>query len=98
MIEKNALFYMANLHPEIGRMMSFYSSGKIEAGDNSKKRSLDILENILKTGEVKPAGREEWNVIRNFIIGFEKIDDFEKKILSRYAEPFAFKFMNQYTT
>lgn len=96
-MEKNALFYMANLYPEIGRMFSFLDSGKEEASKNAQKRSLDILEHILSFKDIKPAGREEWTVIKNFTLGYDKLDNFERKILERYAEPFSYKFMNQYT-
>ena len=96
-MQKNSLFYMANLYPEIGRMFSFYNSNKIEAFENSKKRALDIVENILSFRDIIPAGREEWNVIKNFILGFEKLDSFEQSILEKYSEPFSYKFMNSYT-
>ena len=89
---------MANLHPELGRMASFFETGKLEAGHNSRVRALGIVDNILASGEINSAGREEWNVIKNFILGFEHLDGYEKKILSKYAEPFAFKFMNSYAT
>lgn len=96
-MEKNSLFYMANLYPEIGRMFSFYDSGKVEAAQNAQKRSLGIVDNILNFRDIKPAGREEWSVIKNFILGYNKLDNYERKILERYAEPFSYKFMNQYT-
>ncbi len=95
-IKKDALFYMANLYPEIGRLFSFYDSGKIEAANNAKNRALSIVDSILSFKEIIPAGREEWNVIKNFILGFDKLDSFERKILERYAEPFSYKFMKQY--
>ncbi len=97
-MEKNSLFYMANLYPEIGRMFSFYDSGKTEAAQNAQKRSLDIANTILGFKDIKPAGREEWSVIKNLILGFDKLDSYERKILERYAEPFSYKFMNQYST
>ena len=96
MIKKNSLFYMANLYPEIGRMLSFYDSGKIEAAENAKMRALGITDTILSFRDIKPAGREEWNVIKNFILGYEKLDPFERTILEKYAEPFSYKYMNQY--
>ena len=43
-MEKNSLFYMANLYPEIGRLFSFFDSGKVEATLNAQKRSLDIVD------------------------------------------------------
>ncbi|MEK9181916.1 MAG: hypothetical protein AAB786_02745 [Patescibacteria group bacterium] len=95
-MEKNSLFYMANLYPEIGRLFSFFDSGKIEAAQNAQQRSLDIVNKILTFRDIIPAGREEWNVIKNFILGYDKLDVFERKILERYAEPFSYKFMNQY--
>src|SRR3989338_9381503 len=96
MIEKNALFYMANLYPEIGRLFSFYDSGKIEAANNAKNRALGIVDTILSFKEIIPAGREEWSVIKNFILGYDKLDAYERSILEKYAEPFSYKFMNQY--
>lgn len=95
-MEKNSLFYMANLYPEIGRMYSYFDSGKLEASINAQKRSLSILENILSFKDIKPGGREEWSVIKNFILGYDKLDSYERKILERYAEPFSYKFMNAY--
>jgi|SRR3989344_72254 len=97
MIEKNSLFYMANLYPEIGRLFSFFDAGKIEAAQNAQRRSLDIVNKILTFRDIIPAGREEWSVIKNFIIGYDKLDPYERSILEKYAEPFSYKFMNQYT-
>lgn len=97
-MEKNSLFYMANLYPEIGRMYSFYDSGKLEASENAQKRSIGIVDTILNFRDIKPAGREEWNVIKNFILGYKVLDSYERKILEKYSEPFSYKFMNQYST
>jgi hypothetical protein len=93
MIEKNSLFCMANLYPEIGRMYSFYDANKMEASNNAQKRALDIVNKILTFSDIKPAGREEWNVIKNFILAFNKLNTDERKILEKYAEPFSYKFM-----
>ncbi len=96
-MEKDSLFYMANLYPEIGRIFSFYDSGKIEAADNAKKRALNIVDTILDFREIIPAGREEWSVIKNFILGYDKLDTYERSILEKYAEPFSYKFMRHYS-
>ena len=96
-IKKDSLFYMANLYPEIGRLFSFFDSGKVEATLNTQKRSLDIVDKILSFKDIKPAGREEWSVIKNFILGFDKLDTYERTILEKYAEPFSYKFMNIYS-
>ena len=96
-MEKNSLFYMANLYPEIGRLFSFLDSGKIEAADNAKIRALGIVDQILSFKDVKPAGREEWGVIKNFILGYNKLDINERKILEKYAEPFSYKFIRKYS-
>ncbi|OGI59471.1 hypothetical protein A3C60_01500 [Candidatus Nomurabacteria bacterium RIFCSPHIGHO2_02_FULL_37_45] len=96
MIEKNSLFYMANLYPEIGRLFSFLDSNKMEAADNAKIRALKIVDHILSFKDIKPAGREEWSVIKNFILGYNKLDPFERIILEKYAEPFSYKFMLKY--
>ena len=92
-MEKNSLFYMANLYPEIGRLFSFLDSNKIEAANNAKIRALGIVEKILSFRDIKPAGREEWRVIKNFILGYDKLDPYERTILEKYAEPFSYKFM-----
>ncbi|MBI3305847.1 hypothetical protein HYZ82_01785 [Candidatus Nomurabacteria bacterium] len=96
MIEKNSLFYMANLYPEIGRLFSFLDANKIGAANNAKIRALCIVDTILSFKDVKPAGREEWSVIKNFILGYDKLDNYERIILQKYAEPFSYKFMKQY--
>lgn len=95
-MEKNSLFYMANLYPEIGRLFSFFDSGKTEAASNAQNRALGIVDNILNFKDVKPAGREEWSVIKNFILGYDKLDKYERTILEKYAEPFSYKFMIKY--
>lgn len=95
-MEKNSLFYMANLYPEIGRLFSFFDSNKIEAANNAKIRALGIVDKILSFKDIPPAGREEWNVIKNFILGFNKLDAYERNILEKYAEPFSYKFMKDY--
>ena len=92
-MEKNSLFYMANLYPEIGRLFSFLDSNKIEAANNAKIRALGIVDKILSFKDIKPAGREEWSVIKNFILGYDKLNSYERTILEKYAEPFSYKFM-----
>jgi hypothetical protein len=96
-MEKNSLFYMANLYPEIGRLFSFYDSGKTEATRNAQMRALHIVDQILSFGDIKPSGREEWSVIKNFILGYDKLGEYERSILEKYAEPFSSKFMNNYS-
>ena len=92
-MEKNSLFYMANLYPEIGRLFSFLDSNKIQAAENAKIRALGIVDKILSFRDIKPAGREEWSVIKNLILGYDKLDIYERAILEKYAEPFSYKFM-----
>ncbi len=87
---------MANLYPEIGRLFSFHDSGKVEAANNAKNRALDIVDTILSFKDIIPAGREEWSVIKNFILGYDKLDTYERSILEKYAEPFSYKFMLKY--
>lgn len=96
-MKKDSLFYMANLYPEIGRLFSFYDSGKNEAANNAQIRALSIIDNILSFKDIKPGGREEWSVIKNFILGFDKLDTYERSILEKYAEPFSYKFMLKYS-
>jgi len=96
-MEKNSLFYMANLYPEIGRMFSFYDKGLVEASDNAQNRALGIIDQILVFRDIAPAGREEWSVLKNFIIGYKVLGPYEREILEKYSKPFANKFMNQYS-
>ena len=96
-MKKSSLFYMANLYPEIGRLFTFYDSGKMEAANNAKARALGIVDNILSFRDVAPAGREEWSVIKNFILGYDKLGPYERIILEKYAEPFSYKFMLKYS-
>lgn len=95
-MEKNSLFYMANLYPEIGRLFSFFDSQKIQAAENAKIRALGIVDKILSFKDIKPAGREEWSVIKNFILGYKKLNSYERTILEKYTEPFSYKFMLKY--
>ena len=95
-MEKNFLFYAAHLYPEVGRLFSFFDSGKKEAAENAQNRALSIIENILTSSDLKPAGREEWSVIRNFLLGFDKLNKEEREIVEKYASPFSYKFMTQY--
>lgn len=95
-MERDSLFYMANLYPEIGRMFAFYDSGKEEAAGNAQKRALDIVNKILDFSDIKSAGREEWSTIRDFIAEYDKLDPYRRVILEKYAAPFSYKFMNSY--
>jgi hypothetical protein len=96
MLEKNALFYMANMYPEIGRIFRAHDQHKKEIADQARDRALQIADMILAQKDLKPAGREEWFTVRNMIAGYDQLDPFEQNILKRYAEPFSYKFMNQY--
>ncbi len=95
-MKKDPLFYMANLYPEIGRLLSFHDRGMVEAADNAKDRVLDIIDTILSFRDIIPGGREEWSVLKNFILGYKVLDPYERKILEKYTEPFAYKLMSQY--
>ncbi|MFA6076653.1 MAG: hypothetical protein WC735_01095 [Candidatus Paceibacterota bacterium] len=95
-IKKDSLFYMANLYPEIGRLFSFLDSNKVQAAENAQIRALGIIDKILSFRDIKPAGREEWSVIKNYILGYDKLDSYERSILEKYAEPFSYKFMKMF--
>ncbi len=77
-------------------MLNFLDSNQVEAANNAKIRSLGIVDKILSFRDITPAGREEWSVIKNFILGYDKLDSYERTILEKYAEPFSYKFMNEY--
>ncbi|KKS45016.1 MAG: hypothetical protein UV08_C0011G0014 [Parcubacteria group bacterium GW2011_GWA2_42_18] len=96
MIKKNSLFYMANLSPEIGRMFRAHDSGKKEIADQARNRALKVVDSVLTSNEIKPAGREEWSATRNLIAGYDLLDAFARKILESFGRPFSIKFMNQF--
>lgn len=98
MIERDSLFYMANMYPEIGRMFRAHEQGKKESALHARDRALTIADAILASRDLKPAGKEEWFVIKNMILGYEFLDELERNILERYAEPFSYKFMSQYAS
>ena len=77
-------------------MFSHLDSNEIEAANKAKIRALGIVDKILSFRDIKPAGREEWSEIKNFIPGYDKLDAYERSILEKYAEPFSYKFMNEY--
>jgi len=96
MLEKDSLFYMANLSPEIGRIFRAHDSGKKEIADQARDRALSVIDSVLKFPDVPPAGREEWSVIRNFILGYDKLDSYSRTILEKFGLPFSMKFMSKY--
>lgn len=81
---------------KLADFFSFLDSHKLEAAQNAQIRALGIVDKILSCKDVVPAGREEWNVIKNFILGYDKLDLYERNILEKYAEPFSYKFMLKY--
>ncbi len=96
MIEKDSLFYMANMYPEIGRLFRAHSKNKRGVADNARDRALIIADSILACSDLSIAGKEEWFTFRNLIQGYETLDVFEWDIVQRYAEPFSYKFMSRY--
>ena len=38
-----------------------------------KNRALGMVDVILSFKDIKPAGREEWYVVKNFILGYDKL-------------------------
>ncbi|MEN9582230.1 MAG: hypothetical protein RL641_184 [Candidatus Parcubacteria bacterium] len=97
MIEKNALFYMANLYPEIGRLFSAFDSGKKEVADLAKDRALKVVDSVLAAPDVSKAGREEWSTVRNLIEGYAVLDVYSRQVLEKFGQPFSEKFMKQYS-
>jgi hypothetical protein len=97
MIKKDSSFYMANLDPEIGRMFRAFDAKKYENADMFRDKSLQIVNAILISPEVKSSGREEWSAIRELIIGYNVLDSYSRKVLEKFGTPFSIKFMNQYS-
>lgn len=93
MFEKDAFFYMANLHPELGRMLDADAAGKRGATNTARIRARRIIEKILSFETLPPAAREEWYALSNLLDGYDVLGTFEKEILKNYAEPFALKYM-----
>ena len=96
MIKKDSYFYMANLDPEIARMFRALDAGKKENADMFRDKSLQIVDAVLASPEVKSSGREEWGVVRNLILGYDNLDSYSRKVLEKFGLPFSMKFMSQF--
>jgi hypothetical protein len=97
MFEKNTLFYAANIEPEIARMFKAHDQGNTDAALKFKVRTLEMISKILLLDEIGPAGREEWFVIRNLVLGHDKLDSSFRQILLSFGKPFSEKFMRQFS-
>ncbi len=88
---------MANLDPEVGRIFRAHDAGKKEVADQARDRALKVVDSVLASPEIKPAGREEWSVVRNLILGYDKLDAYSRTVLEKFGLPFSLKFMRQYS-
>lgn len=95
MFEKNTLFYAANVEPEIARMFKAHDQGNTDSALKFKVRALDMIAKILSLHEISMAGREEWFVIQNLVMGYDKLDSFSRQVLISFGRPFSEKFMRQ---
>lgn len=96
MFEKNALFYAANIEPEISRMFKAHDQGNTPSAIKFKNRTLDMISKILSLRETGPAGREEWFAIQNLVQGYDKLDSFSRHVLLSFGKPFSEKFMREF--
>ena len=87
---------MANLSPEIGRMFRAHDKGQKKTADTARDRALAITDTILGFSDVSLAGREEWTAARNLIEGYAMLDEYSRKVLENFGQPFSLKFMSQY--
>lgn len=97
MFEKNTLFYAANVEPEIARMFKAHDQGNTDSALKFKTRTLDMVSKILSLREISPAGREEWFVVQNLVLGFDKLDSFSRQVLLSFGKPFSEKFTRQFS-
>ncbi len=95
MLEKNTLFYAANVEPEIARMFKAHDQGNTDVALKFKTRTLDMIAKILSLGGISAAGREEWFAVQNLVIGYDKLDSFSRQVLLSFGKPFSEKFMRQ---
>ncbi|MFA6006834.1 MAG: hypothetical protein WC764_03890 [Candidatus Paceibacterota bacterium] len=95
-MERTALFYMANAHPEIGRMLNYAEKGETIAAEAAQQRALAIVDTILARHDIAPAGREEWRAVKSLLMGYTILDEYARKVLRNFAEPFSYKFMYEY--
>lgn len=96
MFEKNTLFYAANVEPEIARMFKAHDQGNHEVAEKFKARTVDMISKILSLHELSSAGREEWFVVRNLVIGYNKLDPFSRRVVLSFGKPFSEKFMRSF--
>jgi hypothetical protein len=96
MFEKNTLFYAANVEPEIARMFTAFDNGDVNSAEKFKLRTIDMINEILSKKEISSAGLEEWFTIRNMVMGYNKLDDFSRKVVLLFGKPFSEKFMSRF--
>jgi len=92
-MQKDSLFFAANVEPEIARMFKAHDAGQKEIADNFKTRTVKMIDEILVRKEFSPAGREEWFSIRNMVEGYDKLDAYARQVVLAYGKPFSLKFM-----
>lgn len=95
-MQKDSLFYAANVEPEIARMFKAHDAGQSDIAEKFKLRTLDMIDHILALREFSPAGREEWLTIRNLTAAYDMLDVYMRRVLLGYAKPFSYKFMKQF--
>ena len=95
LFEKTTEFYMANFEPEMARFAQAVEENKKDEALIFKNKTINILGQILASTNLSPAGREEWQVIRNLVESYDSIDDFSKKVLLAYGQPFSYAFMKK---
>jgi hypothetical protein len=88
MEEKSLCFYVANLGSEIQRVFSWKEKGDIEAVMNAKNRAIVIIEKIKSFGNKN--ANAEMDILQDAL---EK-DILNRKQMSSYFNPFAFRIMN----
>ncbi len=93
MFEKNSLFYAANVEPEVARMARALEQGNRAAAEKFRLRVLAMVDEILARREFAAAGREEWYLFRNLVLGYETLDRLAQKAVLAFGKPFSEKFM-----
>lgn len=91
-MQKNYLFYLANLAPELGRISHFYEQGKGDEGSRAQSRAVDIITSALSDTQLSPSGRAELTQLQHLVAAAHALPTSFSSACTRYALVFAERF------
>jgi hypothetical protein len=86
------LYHAANFEPEVARLARAYATNDLTKVALFKQKTLDIVDRILSSPDISPAGKEEWGVVSRLVNMFESNDASINNLLSTYGTPFSMRF------